>query len=85
MITAQEARELSKDKDYNVRLQSFMRRLDKEIREAAEHRSRSILFTLRDPDYLLISDDLCTELLNNNFNVSRAICDNDYVVLSITW
>ena len=85
MITAQEARELTKDKDYYTRLQSFMRRLDKEIREAAEHRSRFILFTLRDPDYVSISEDLCTELLNNNFDVSRAIGDDDYVVLSISW
>jgi hypothetical protein len=85
MITAQEARELIKDKDYNVRLQSFMRRLDKEIREAAKHKSRSILFTLRDPDYVFISEDLCSELLNNNFNVSRGFSGNDYAVLNISW
>lgn len=85
MITAQEARELSKDKDYNVRLQSFMCRLDKEIREAAKHKQRYILFILRDPACILISEDLCTELLNNNFDVSRGIGDNDYVVLNISW
>jgi hypothetical protein len=85
MITAQEARELSKDKDYNVRLQSFMRRLDKEIREAAEHKSRYILFILRDPDYVSISEDLCSELLNNSFNVSRGFGDDDYAVLNISW
>jgi hypothetical protein len=85
MITAQEARELSKDKDYNVRLQSFMRRLDKEIKEAAEHKSRHILFTLRDPACVLISEDLCAELLNNNFDVSRGSGGNDYAVLNISW
>ena len=48
MITAQEARELSKDKEYNIRLQSFMCRLDKEIREAAKHKQKYILFTFRE-------------------------------------
>lgn len=85
MITAQEARELSKDNDYNVRLQSFMRRLDKEIREAAKHKQKYILFTFRDPACVLISEALCTELLNNSFNVSRTIGNNDYVVLNISW
>ena len=87
MISADEARALLNRQSYKAKIKEYEEKIEKAIVQAAKNNQSMVMTVLEDEDPLFTKalSQVLTNLVNNGFEVSRAVVDHNKYVVFISW